>query len=123
MMQKRRAFLQQCFSVITAGVAGSIVFQSCGNDGSPDIKPGEGNPAPPATGLEVVDSSKLTKADFEKREQLGYVDQTPIEDNRCENCALYIKPNEQRDFGGCQLFRGPVNANGYCAYWAAPQEG
>ena len=52
--------------------------------------------------------------DSQKRKQLGYVDKTPIPESHCSNCGLYL-PKE----GGCQLFKGPVNANGYCTYWVA----
>ena len=64
------------------------------------------------------DLSGVSAAELEKREKLGYVNQTPIPENRCDNCKLYLPAGEDKPCGGCMLFKGPVYASGYCTYWA-----
>lgn len=64
------------------------------------------------------DLTGLSEDELEKRESLGYEKETPVSDNRCDNCQLYLPPTETRKCGGCQLFKGPVKAGAYCTYWA-----
>lgn len=64
------------------------------------------------------DMKGVTPAELAKRKKLAYVNKTPIEDNHCSNCALYVPPAKGKPCGGCVLFKGPVRPNGYCAYWA-----
>ncbi|MFA5244007.1 MAG: high-potential iron-sulfur protein [Pedobacter sp.] len=60
----------------------------------------------------------VSAEELEKRKKLAYVNKTPIADNHCSNCTLYIPPGKDKPCGGCLLFKGPVRAEGYCAYWA-----
>ena len=65
------------------------------------------------------DDLKGVSADeIAKRKKLAYVNKTPIPDNHCSNCALYLPPAKDKPCGGCMLFKGPVRPEGYCAYWA-----
>lgn len=64
------------------------------------------------------DLSGVSEAEIEKREKLGYVNESPIPDNRCDNCKLYLPSGADKACGGCMLFKGPVYASGYCTYWA-----
>lgn len=64
------------------------------------------------------DMTGVSPEELEKRKKLAYVKQSPIPDSQCGNCALYIPPKEGKGCGGCLLFKGPVRAEGYCAYWA-----
>lgn len=64
------------------------------------------------------DLTGLSEEELEKRKSLGYEEVTPVSDNRCDNCQLYLPPTEKRKCGGCQLFKGPVKAGAYCTYWA-----
>lgn len=64
------------------------------------------------------DLSGLPESEVTKRKQLGYVETSPIDDNICGNCQLYLPPVEDAKCGGCQLFKGPVLEKGYCTYWA-----
>ena len=57
-------------------------------------------------------------ADVEKRKSLGYTNLSPIPDNRCSNCQLFVPSKAGTDCGGCLLFAGPVSPEGYCTYWA-----
>jgi len=64
------------------------------------------------------DLEGLDDAEISKRNQLGYTEETPIEENTCGNCQLYLPPKEDQPCGGCQLFKGPVYEKAYCTYWA-----
>lgn len=64
------------------------------------------------------DMTGVSPAELAKRKKLAYVNQSPIEDNHCSNCALYLPPAKGKSCGGCVLFKGPVRPGGYCAYWA-----
>lgn len=64
------------------------------------------------------DFTGVSKAEIEKRKELGYVKESPIPDNQCDNCNLYIPQGTEKACGGCMLFDGPVQALGYCTYWA-----
>jgi hypothetical protein len=46
------------------------------------------------------------------------VDDSPIAENQCNNCNLYLPPKGDKPCGGCILFQGPVQPEGYCTYWA-----
>jgi hypothetical protein len=69
------------------------------------------------------DLTGLPDEEINKRNQLGYVVETPIDDNICDNCQLYLPPTPERKCGGCQLFKGPVKEKAYCTYWAPRIEG
>lgn len=64
------------------------------------------------------DLSGVSKADMEIRRELGYVNESPVPDNQCDNCNLYLPQKADKPCGGCMLFEGPVHAEGYCTYWA-----
>ena len=60
----------------------------------------------------------ISEAELDKRKNFGYVSESPIADNQCSNCNLYLPPKEAQACGKCILFEGPVQAQGYCTYWA-----
>ena len=95
-------------------VAGSSV-SSMAKEG--DSKQQPKNPQPvqknPCDDLTGVSADEVAK-----RKKLAYVNKTPIPDSHCSNCALYLPPAKDKPCGGCMLFKGPVRADGYCAYWA-----
>ena len=66
------------------------------------------------------DFSMLTEADRARRKGLGYVEKSPLEESTCRNCKLWLAPQEGFACGGCTLFKGPVQDDGYCTYWAVP---
>lgn len=102
----RRQFLSR---VTAAGVALSApaVLAACGGGGAP------------TTASACDGYATLTPEDIQMRQTLQYVDQTPDAAKNCANCKLYTAPAGEGACGGCQLFAGPVVANGYCAGWAA----
>lgn|SRR5690606_39616745 len=69
------------------------------------------------------DLSGVSAEDLAIREKLAYVNESPIPENECSNCNLYLPPTDERKCGGCMLFKGPVEAKGYCTYWAPKIEG
>lgn len=86
-----------------------------GSDQAQDQQPKTPQPAQknPCDNMAGVSAEEL-----EKRKKLAYVNKTPIADSHCSNCTLYIPPGKDKPCGGCMLFKGPVRAEGYCAYWA-----
>jgi len=64
------------------------------------------------------DLRRVSEAERTKRKSFGYVSKTPIADNQCSNCNLYLPPKEAQACGKCILFEGPVQSEGYCTYWA-----
>ncbi|MBE9461501.1 high-potential iron-sulfur protein [Dyadobacter subterraneus] len=64
------------------------------------------------------DFSDVSETELKKRQQLGYVKQSPSTESYCSNCQLWLPPKESKDCGNCQIFKGPVLAQGYCTYWA-----
>lgn len=126
-MQNRRRFLKGLFFSATTTALGAVALQSCGGNeatpekSEPNSSSNEAAAPPQAPEPSIIDSSQMTQDDFDKRKNLGYVEKTPIEDSRCDNCALYLKPEGDSKYGGCQLLRGPIAPEAYCAYWAAKQ--
>lgn len=99
--------------LIIAG--GSLRALAKGDDKKNDQQPKTPQPAQknPCDNMAGVSAEEL-----EKRKKLAYVNKTPIADSHCSNCTLYIPPGKDKPCGGCMLFKGPVRAEGYCAYWA-----
>jgi len=125
----RRRFLQ---SVGIAGVvgAGSSLLAACGG-GSSDSKSsgssGGGGESSSGGGTKTAsadcsDVSDLSDAKKKQRDQminsLQYVEESPNPEKNCANCSLYNEGDYGEGCGGCQLFPGPVAANGYCNSWA-----
>ncbi|MEX1211950.1 MAG: high-potential iron-sulfur protein [Balneolaceae bacterium] len=77
----------------------------------------------PATTTDCGDVSGLSAEERETRELYGYVETSSFPDSTCENCSLYLPPDETGGCGGCILFSGPVFADGYCDYWAPVDQG
>lgn len=55
------------------------------------------------------------------RSTLQYVEKSVVEGKNCSNCLQYIAPTAGKKCGGCKLFTGPVQPQGYCLSWAAKQ--
>ncbi|MGN6494759.1 MAG: high-potential iron-sulfur protein [Agriterribacter sp.] len=98
------------------------VFMSCGG-GAKDEKEGASAKVIDAdteisSASNPCDVNALTEKDNSNRKALGYVDETPIAEKKCENCKLYVPSNDTKTCGTCPLFKGPVALGGYCTYWA-----
>ena len=64
------------------------------------------------------DYSGVSESELDKRNKFGYARQAPTPDKQCNLCKLYLPPKKDEKCGGCMLFKGPVDANGSCTYWA-----
>lgn len=76
--------------------------------------------ARPAAGAPnaCVDPAKLTDAEIQLRQSLGYADPTPEAGKVCGRCAFF-KPADSSKCGNCEILSGPTSATGYCSSWAA----
>jgi len=115
----RRQFLEKCFSAGGVLLTGTLLLGSCGqNKDRDEVSNGTNTPVDSCDDLKAVGES-----DIAVREKLGYVQESPIADNQCHNCNLYLPPKTGQNCGGCMLFKGPVYAAAYCTYWAPKVEG
>ena len=64
------------------------------------------------------DLTGLTEMDLQVRKSLSYTDESPYEDQLCDNCQFWIAGKEGASCGGCVSIRGPIYPKGYCTYWA-----
>lgn len=64
------------------------------------------------------DLSGLSEQDLKLRETFGYLPKSPVADNQCNNCNLWLPNEEDPSCGKCLLFKGPVYAVGHCTSWA-----
>lgn len=106
------AFSVGAGSLLTAcggGNGGQEASQSSGNGSS-----GGGSSADDP----CSDLSGLTEQEKQTREQFDYVAETPNPEKRCDNCALWTKPEGDSPCGGCTLVKGPIHPEGYCTAWA-----
>jgi hypothetical protein len=108
MKNTRRQFIHTCIGLVSGG----LVLNACGSSDTKETKEEAfvGDPCENMAGI--------TGEEIAKRKQLGYVNKSPIPENRCDNCQLYIPPKSDKECGGCMLFKGPVYAEAYCTYWA-----
>ena len=105
----RRAFLKGTFSSGMLLFAGGLLAAGCGG-GKKETK--EEDVA------SCQDYSKLSSEDIAARKKLGYTDTSPDPEKFCKLCNLYKPAKEGAKCGGCLLFKGPVEAEGSCTYWA-----
>lgn len=105
----RRSFLRNSFSSGILLLSGGLLAAGCGNN-KKEIKEEE------VTSCQ--DYSKLTAEDLATRKKLGYTDSSPDPEKYCKLCNLYKPPKEGAKCGGCLLFKGPVEEEGTCTYWA-----
>ena len=64
------------------------------------------------------DLSGLSEQDLKLRETYGYLAKSPVADNQCSNCNLWLPNQDDPSCGKCLLFKGPVYAVGHCTSWA-----
>jgi hypothetical protein len=96
---KRRTFIVKSAQLGTGSLLGLSLFNRCKESDPCD------------------DLSNLTQDEIEERKSYNYVKESPHKAQNCLNCELYIEPEEGNPCGGCGLFEGPVQANGYCDSW------
>lgn len=110
----RREFVHRMMAASAVLIPAVAVLSGCGDKKTQD-KTEE------SVATDVTDCRDLTgvsKADLAIREKLAYVNESPLPESECANCNLYLPPANGKKCGGCMLFKGPVEAKGYCTYWA-----
>lgn len=85
---------------------------------APTPEPKKEEPAQAAAegGAECTDG--IDEASKTMRNTLKYVAKSPEEGKMCSNCAQWKPPEGDTKCGGCNLFAGQVNPNGYCISYA-----
>ncbi len=112
----RRAFLQR---MSFAAAAGSLVA-SCRSETADETGAAAVNlPPGEEADFSCADVSNLTEEQIETRESLQYVDDSPHDDMRCNNCELFEPPGADEPCGRCQVVPGPIHPQGYCTAWVA----
>lgn len=104
----RRYCLRTTFIAGAAGATGLLA--ACG---------GKKKTASKST-LSCKDTSGLTPAEKQMREQLAYVDKSPQAAKNCANCSFFQSKGDNA-CGGCTLIKGPIHPQGYCNSWAEKQ--
>ena len=81
-------------------------------------KPVKENSSNSKSGDPCSDYSGVSESELEKRTKFGYLREAPAQDKQCNLCKLYLPQKKDEKCGGCMLFKGPVDVNGSCTYWA-----
>jgi hypothetical protein len=109
----RRRFIEICAGAGTIILSAMLVLDGCSKKDNTEAQAEGKTPVDPCEDLTGISENDITV-----RQKLGYVKESPIPDNQCHNCNLYLPPKEGAKCGGCMLFKGPVYASAYCTYWA-----
>ncbi|HRN56472.1 MAG TPA: high-potential iron-sulfur protein [Agriterribacter sp.] len=111
----RRTFIYQCAGRSAAILGTMFLLNSCGSDHTPGNNAAntdkETDPCNDFTGVSAEE--------LDKRKRMAYTDTSQAPESSCGNCGLYIPREGQNTCGGCLLFKGPVQAAGYCTQWVA----
>lgn len=99
----RKEFLKQLPIIGIALFGSGLFFQSC--------KKSETKEDP------CSDLSKLTADEKETRNDFEYVPKSPFPEKLCNNCDLWLEPQEGTLCGGCEIMEGPIHPEGYCNVW------
>lgn len=89
-----------------------------------DPKPVEPKPVEPkpsagaSAGTDCAAEAKLDAASKQMRKALQYVSESKKAGQNCAKCLQWKAPEGGGACGGCKLFSGPVNAEGYCLSFA-----
>lgn len=114
----RRNFLVRLSAATGLTVGAGAVLSACGGGDSGSAPAAEAPAAAEPMAEGCMDVSGLTDAEVQLRNSLQYVDVTPDETKRCDNCALFVVPESGDGCGTCTLIKGPIAAAGYCSSWA-----
>ena len=117
----RREFLQRLTLLGTAGVVTPMVLSACGGNGEQGGDATTGGETTSAANFSCTDTSGLSEQEIQMRDNAQYVDDSPNDDKRCNNCQLYTEPAGDAQCGGCQVIKGPIHPEGYCNLWVAQQ--
>ena len=112
-MNRRKFILDLLLSSVSLFVTSLFLTGCSGGKTEENLQPDAGASNDPCNDL-----SGVSESDLELRKKFAYVKESPISDNQCNNCNLYLPPKDAAACGGCLLFKGPVYPSGYCTYWA-----
>lgn len=119
----RRLFLQKFLSTGLAVFAGGALFTSCNSETKEQAKQVQDTASKAASETTSTDEficgdySKVSKEELAKRKKLGYEEKSSDPERECQKCNLFIPKGEEKECGGCILFKGPVSKEGSCTYW------
>ncbi len=133
--QTRKEFLNDVSKLGAATLVGATWLSACSSPSgqsesssaeavsAPPTEPepaAEEEPAPTQLAADACeDLSGLTEQELAMREQLKYVAQSEKEGQVCTNCRFWQAPETEGSCGGCQLIKGSIHPNGWCASWVA----
>ncbi len=122
MTHNRRQFLKRFSAAVAVGAGTSTLLSACGGGESAETAAPPPPPEPAAVAeAGCNDTSGLTEQEVAMRNQLQYVDVTPIAEETCDNCSLWLAAEAGSSCGGCNLLKGPIAPAGYCISWAPAQ--
>jgi hypothetical protein len=101
----RRAYLSRCCTIGITYAAAGFGTSGCAKQS--------------VVSAACTDTSTLTAADKETRKSLAYVDVSPMANQTCQNCSIYVEASKAGQCGTCHLLKGDIAAEGYCNAWAA----
>jgi hypothetical protein len=104
----RKEFIGKCLAAGGLLFVGLVGLGGCGS--KKNSKQKEKSNAPKT----CDDLSDVSKSEIKKRRSFGYVKKSRVQGSHCSNCKLYLPPNDDKSCGGCLLFDGPVEPDGYC---------
>lgn len=110
----RRVFIGKCLGMSPLIAGGVLVLNGCGTNDQ-NKKDRDNN----VTSGSCDDLSGVSQEEIEKRKKFGYVKKTTVPGSHCGNCRLYIPGEAGQKCGGCLLFKGPVDPEGYCTQYEA----
>jgi hypothetical protein len=127
----RRTFLRRALALGAIGAGGGTLLSACaggesgegsgtgesvGDPGESADGPGESTGGDGGGGV-TCDTSGLTPEEKQKRQRFSYVAQSNKPNQYCNNCQFWKPDQVEGKCGGCQLFPGPVNPQGWCNSW------
>ena len=112
----RRKFINKCLNIGSVFCGGALFLNSCNTNETGRKEEGKKQGA---SDDPCNDLSGVSDEEIRKRQSLGYATKSPVPENYCGNCGLYIPSITENDCGGCLLFKGPVYREGHCAQWVA----
>lgn len=108
----RKDFFKKVSLFGISAIGASTLLKACGG-GSEEA------PAEEAFVDPCGDLTGLSDAEKQMRDSLGYIPQTEIPEQRCDNCMLWTVPQGDAFCGGCTIMAGPVHPAGWCNSWVA----
>ncbi len=110
----RRMFISKCLGIGSMFLGIAVVLSSCELN-QPPVEDKKGVSLKNA----CDDFSGVSKSEIEKRQKFAYVDKSPVTESYCGNCSMYVPKDQNKECGGCMLFKGPVYSSGYCIQYVA----